>query len=70
MKIDNEYERKFYEIEAIQNNWSKRELIRQFNSAIYERLTLSRDKKNIKELAKKRTDYRKTNRCFKGSLCT
>ena len=53
MKIDKEDERNFYEIEAIENNWSKRELIRQFNSAIYERLTLSRDKKGIKELAKK-----------------
>ena len=45
--------RKFYEIEAIQNNWSLRELERQFNSMLYERLTLSRDKKKILELSKK-----------------
>ncbi len=53
MRIDNEDERKFYEIESIKNNWSLRELQRQFDSALYERLALSRDKKAIKELAEK-----------------
>ncbi|MFP5043117.1 PDDEXK nuclease domain-containing protein [Parasediminibacterium sp. JCM 36343] len=53
MKIPDENERSFYEIEATQNNWSVRELQRQFNSAIYERLALSRDKEGVKELAKK-----------------
>ncbi len=53
IRIDNEDERNFYEIEAIQNNWSKRELIRQFNAAIYQRLALSRDKEGIKTLARK-----------------
>lgn len=45
--------RRFYEIEAIENNWSLRELERQFNSMLYERLSLSRDKKKILELSKK-----------------
>ncbi|WP_294246248.1 PDDEXK nuclease domain-containing protein [uncultured Chryseobacterium sp.] len=53
MKIENPDERNFYEIEASQNNWSVRELIRQFNSAIYERLALTRDVKGVKELAQK-----------------
>lgn len=53
MRIDDENERNFYEIEAIQNNWSKRELIRQYNAAIYQRLALSRDKEGVKALAKK-----------------
>ena len=53
MKIDNPDERKFYEIEAINNGWSLRELQRQFNSALFERLVLSRDKKGVKELSKK-----------------
>ena len=52
-KIDNPKERKFYEIEAINNNWSVRELQRQFNSALFERLVLSRDKKGVKQLAEK-----------------
>jgi predicted nuclease of restriction endonuclease-like (RecB) superfamily len=51
MKISNEAERNFYEIEAVKNNWSVRELQRQFNAAIYERLALSRDKRGIKKLA-------------------
>lgn len=53
IRIDNEEERKFYEIEAIQNNWSLRELRRQCDSALYQRLILSRDKKEIKELSEK-----------------
>lgn len=51
IRIQNADERKFYEIEATQNNWSFRELERQFDSSLYERLALSKDKKNIKELA-------------------
>jgi len=53
MRIDNEDERKYYEIEAYSNNWSLRELQRQFDSALYERLVLSRDKKAVKELSEK-----------------
>ena len=53
MGLDDQEERKFYEIEAYQQNWSLRELKRQFNSSLYERLALSRDKKSIKELAQK-----------------
>lgn len=53
LKIENEAERNFYEIEATQNYWSVRELQRQFNSAIYERVALSKDKKGLKALAKK-----------------
>ncbi len=53
MRIENEDERKYYEIEAFSNNWSLRELQRQFDSALYERLVLSRDKKAVKELSEK-----------------
>ena len=51
MRIENISTRNFYEIEAIQNNWSLRELKRQVNSALYERLVLSKDKEKVKELA-------------------
>lgn len=51
MRIENPEERKFYEIKAAQNNWSIRELERQFDSSLYERLALSRNKEAIKELA-------------------
>ena len=55
MRINDESERKFYEIESHKNNWSVRELQRQFDSALYTRLVLSRDKDKVKELSKKRT---------------
>lgn len=44
MAIPNPDERQFYEIEAADNGWSLPELKRQFNSGLYERLSLSRDK--------------------------
>jgi predicted nuclease of restriction endonuclease-like (RecB) superfamily len=48
-----EAERSFYEIEATQQGWPLRELKRQFNAGLYERLALSRDKDSIRELARK-----------------
>jgi len=53
MRIDDELERRFYEIEAHKNNWSLRELQRQYDSALYSRLSLSRDKGKIIELSEK-----------------
>ena len=53
MRIENHDERRFYEIEATENNWSLRELQRQFDSSLYERLALSRDKTGMKTLAQK-----------------
>ncbi len=53
MRMENINERNFYEIESIENNWSLRELRRQIDSALYERLILSRDKNKIKSLALK-----------------
>ncbi|MBI3190036.1 MAG: DUF1016 family protein [Ignavibacteriales bacterium] len=52
LKMD-EDERRFYEIEAVSNHWSTRELERQYNSSLYERLIVSRDKKKVKQLSKK-----------------
>ena len=51
MRIDNIDERHFYEIESVKNDWSLSELKRQFNSALYERLLLSTDKKEVYRLA-------------------
>ena len=53
MRIDDIAERRFYEIESISNNWSLRELQRQCDSALYQRLVLSRDKKAIRALSEK-----------------
>jgi len=49
--IKNAEERQFYEIESAQNDWSLPELRRQFDSGLYERLALSRDKTGVLALS-------------------
>lgn len=51
MRIENANERHFYEIEAVKSNWSIRTLQRQYNSSLYERLALSKDKSDILRLS-------------------
>ena len=53
MRMEDINARNFYEIEAFENNWSLRELKRQVNSSLYERLVLSKDKEKVKELVVK-----------------
>lgn len=51
MRIENVDERDFYEKEAILSNWDVRTLKRQYNSSLYERLAMSREKDRVMELA-------------------
>ncbi len=51
LSVKNPDERSFYEIESTNQNWTVRELKRQFNSSLYERLAPSRDKDGIRRLA-------------------
>ncbi len=51
ISIENPAERRFYEIEVAANGWTLPELKRQFNSGLYERLALSRDKDGVRQLA-------------------
>lgn len=51
MRIENVEERHFYEIESAKNDWSLRELKRQYDSSLYERLALSTDKDKVYKLA-------------------
>lgn len=51
MRIENEQERRFYEIEATRQQWTYRQLQRQYGSSLYERLGLSRDKDEVLRLA-------------------
>ncbi len=53
LRIDSPDARAFYEIEAIKNNWSARELERQINSLLFERLARSKDKAGLMKLATK-----------------
>lgn len=52
MGIKNHEERSFYEIESVDQGWTLPELRRQFDSGLYERLALSRDKESILRLAR------------------
>ena len=51
MRIDNPDERRFYEIEAEKQQWSVRQLKRQYGSSLYERLALSRNKSELIKLS-------------------
>lgn len=51
LKTDRRAVRDFYEIEAIRNGWSARQLERQMASLLFERLAKSRDKKGVLALA-------------------
>ena len=53
IQIDDNDKREYYELEAANNNWTGRELERQINSGLYERLLLSNDKKAVLEIARK-----------------
>lgn len=53
LRVDSANARAFYEIEAINNNWAARELERQINSLLFERLARSRDKQGVMKLAKR-----------------
>lgn len=53
MRVEKPEARAFYETEAINARWSTRELERQINSLLFERLALSRDKEGVMELAQK-----------------
>ncbi len=53
LRVEKEKARDFYLIETINNKWSTRELERQINSLLYERITLSKDKAEVLELSVK-----------------
>jgi len=51
--IEDELARRFYEKQSENENWSIRELKRQINSALFHRIALSKDKKEVLNLSKK-----------------
>lgn len=68
MRVDDPDERSFYEIESADGNWSVRELKRQVDSALYQRLVLSRDKESVKRLAKEGLQLRTPKDVLKDPL--
>lgn len=53
ISIDDSDKREYYELEAVNNCWTGRELERQINSMLYERLLLSNDKESVLAVARK-----------------
>ena len=53
MRITNIEERHFYEIKSVKNDWSLSELKRQYDSSLYERLALSKNKDDVILLSEK-----------------
>lgn len=68
IRVESPEARSFYEIEAVQNNWSARELERQINSLLYERLAHSRDKRGLMRLATKGQEVARSSDVFKDPL--
>jgi predicted nuclease of restriction endonuclease-like (RecB) superfamily len=53
LTVSDDLARSFYEKQAIKENWSFREMKRQMDAALFQRLALSTDKKGVIALAKK-----------------
>ena len=53
LAISDDYKREYYELEAVNNGWTAREMERQINSQLYERLLLSNDKESVLAVARK-----------------
>ena len=50
--IEDNSKREYYELEAVKNAWTGRELERQISSGLYERLLLSNDKESVLAIAR------------------
>ena len=52
ISIEDSSKREYYELEAVKNGWTGRELERQINSGLFERLLLSNDKESVMAVAR------------------
>lgn len=52
IRIEDESKREYYIAETVKNNWSVRQMERQLNSQLYERLLLSNDKESVLAVAR------------------
>ena len=68
MRIENPDERNFYEIECLKQDWSVRQLQRQYASSLYERLALSRNKDEVMRLANEGLTIEKPQDVIKSPL--
>ena len=65
ISVSDDLARSFYHIQCQKENWSVRELKRQINSALFQRLALSNDKKGVLKLAEKGQEINTTEDAIK-----
>lgn len=53
IQIPDKDKREYYELEALHNNWTAREMERQIHSMLYERLLMSNDKESVLAVARR-----------------
>ncbi|TDP57518.1 PDDEXK nuclease domain-containing protein [Flavobacterium dankookense] len=68
LRIDNEDKREYYIAETVKNNWSVRQMERQINSQLFERLLLSNDKESILAVARNEVIPTNPNEIIKDPL--
>ena len=68
LRVESYEARAFYEIEAIRNNWSAREVERQINSLLFDRLAKSKDKAGLMKLATKGHEIQQATDVFKDPV--
>ncbi len=68
MRIKNDDERRFYEIECQKQDWSVRQLKREYGASLYERLALSRDKEEVMRLSQEGQTVEKPKDIIKDPL--
>jgi predicted nuclease of restriction endonuclease-like (RecB) superfamily len=68
LRIESPNVRAFYEIEAVTNAWSVRELQRQVSSLLFERVSKSKDKAGVLELATKGQEIQRPADLFKDPM--
>ncbi len=67
-KVESPLARDFYEVEAVRNRWKSRELERQINSLLFERLARSRDKAGLLRLALQGQEIQSPEDVFKDPM--
>ena len=68
LRIDNEDKREYYIAETSKNNWSVRQMERQINSQLFERLLLSNDKESVLAVARNEVIPTNPNEIIKDPL--
>ena len=68
IRADNQDKREFYIAETEKNNWSVRQLERQINSQLFERLLLSNDVESVLEVAKNEKQPTNPNEIIKDPM--